>query len=314
MDDGMQHLLEATELDPSLISAQVDLAHLCATQELYGFLSPRAASKHIRRICDSMPGFTETAPALLPILGWLHFHVDRDLDRALECFSASAHLPHDPSTTRVRAMFALSRRRFDEALDWLHWARIADPYAPWLLPAVAWTLHLAGHQEKSLEAVEKALAHSPHNETTLLSAATILAYNGHGGRGASLAQEFVRRVPYFDLAGAIHAYALACAGRRDEAMEMVERLQWLSRERYVLRSFTGAAFAALGATDEAIAELKAADEARCPWFFQMLADPRLQPLHGIPAFEKLRAACLRIIDVPADENLEDWVAEPVEKS
>jgi hypothetical protein len=36
--------------------------------------------------------------------------------------------------------------------------------------------------------------------------------------------------------------------------------------------------------DAAIEELHAANETRCPWFFQTLADPRLKALHGHPEF------------------------------
>ncbi len=44
----------------------------------------------------------------------------------------------------------------------------------------------------------------------------------------------------------------------------------LSRERYVLRSFTPATHVALGDMDAALAELRAVNELRCPWFFQCL--------------------------------------------
>jgi len=59
---------------------------------------------------------------------------------------------------------------------------------------------------------------------------------------------------------------------------MLERLQWLSRERFVLTSFNAAVCVALGDLDDAVTELEAAAEARCPWLFQMLADPRLDPI------------------------------------
>ena len=59
--------------------------------------------------------------------------------------------------------------------------------------------------------------------------------------------------------------------------------------RYVLKSFTPAVYVALGRFDEAVAHLQAANEERCPWFFQMLADPRLKPLHGHPGFKQLQA-------------------------
>ena len=52
MQDGLQNLLRATELDPSLIAARVDLAHLCVTQGLYGFMSPAVAADIIRQTAD----------------------------------------------------------------------------------------------------------------------------------------------------------------------------------------------------------------------------------------------------------------------
>lgn len=288
MQEGMQRLIQATELDPSLVSAQIDLANVCATQEFYGFMSPEVAAKQIRHIEESIPDVADHAPELLPILGWVSFHVDRDLPAALEMFSLSAHLPHDPWITRARVMFALSRYRFKEAFDWLQSALAVDPFAPWLNARLAWTHHLAGKSEQSLAQIEKTLALFPDHEAARFYGTVILGFNGQRMRAVELAQSLERKTPYLDIATAVHAYALARAGQASEARDLLERLQWLTRERFVLRSFTSAAYAVLGDRDGAIAELRAADEARCPWFFQTLADPRLEPLHGDPEFERMR--------------------------
>jgi hypothetical protein len=96
---------------------------------------------------------------------------------------------------------------------------------------------------------------------------------------------------------------LACNDKQAEAREMLEGLQWLSRERFVLRSFLPAGYVALGELDEAIAELQAADKARCPWFFQMLADPRLAPLRGHPDFDRMRES-LEKLEFSLEENME----------
>ena len=288
MQEAMQHLVQATELDPSLVAAQVDLAELCVTQEFYGFLAPDEAAKQVHRIADTLPEMGDLTPSLLPLVGWIKFHVDRDVDGALELFSASAHLPHSSTTTRLRVFFALSRNRFDEAMDWIKSALCIDPFAAWLHNLEAWTLHLAGRRSQSVEAIEKAMASFPEDGGIRAYASMILAFNGQAERAARLAEDLVRKAPYFDVANAVHAYALACSGRRVEAQEILERLQWLGRERFVLRSFIPAGFAALGQKEEAVAELQAADASRCPWFFQMVADPRLESLHGHPEFERIR--------------------------
>lgn len=303
MQDGMEHLIRATELDPSLLRAQVDLANVCTTQELLGFLSPDETAKQIRHIADTVHNTSGQAITLLPAIGWMKFHYERDLPGALEMFSASAQLPHGAPATCLRVMFALSRHRFDEALDWLHSALRADPYSPCLHSIHAWSLHLAGRRAKSLETIEKALELFPDHDGVQAFAALILSFHGQAESGIRLAQELVRRTPYFDLASAIYAYALACNDKHAEAREVLERLQWLSRERFVLRSFLPAGFVILGELDEAIAELHAADKARCPWFFQMLADPRLAPLRGHPDFDRMRES-LEKLEFALEENLE----------
>jgi len=288
MQDGLQHLLRATELDPSLIGARVDLANLSVTQSLYGFMSPAVAADIVRRTAESIPDLSR-AEAILPALGWVRFHVDRNLTAALWAFSLSAHLPHDPWITRVRSMFVLSRHRFGEAIDLLRAAILLDPYSPWLQARLAWTLHLAGNAVESIDQIRSALRQFPEHEDANLYGAVILAFNGEPGRATELAKELAQRQPYFDLATAVHAYALACAGRGDEARTILERLQWLSRERFLLKAFIPAVYVALGEPDAALADLRTSEESRCPWFFQMLADPRLKPLEGRPEFEQMKA-------------------------
>jgi hypothetical protein len=126
------------------------------------------------------------------------------------------------------------------------------------------------------------------DERAELCAALILAFNDDPDRAAKLAHDVEQRRPSLDIAAAIEAYALARPGRSGDATAVLERLQWIGRERYVLASFTAAAYVALGDRDSAIAELRTAEEARCPWFFQTLADPRLSTLHGHPEFERMK--------------------------
>ncbi len=288
MQDGLHHLSRAAELDPTLIAAKVDLVHLCVTQAFCGYMSPSVAASLVRRTTDSIPDFPRGAEAILPALGWVNFHADHNLPEAIQAFSRTTLLPHDPWITRVRVMFALSRHRFGEALALLRAALQEDPYSPWLHSRLAWALHLDGQAADSVKQALRALTLFPDHEGTSLCGSIILAYNGDTERGTLLADKLSQRLPYFDLATAVHAYALACAGRKVEAHAILERLQWLSRERFVIRSFTPAVYVALGDHEAAIDELRAAGEDCCPWFFQMLADPRLKPLHGHVDFERMK--------------------------
>jgi hypothetical protein len=127
----------------------------------------------------------------------------------------------------------------------------------------------------------------------------ILGYNGEAARAIELAEALAARSSHFDLAISAHAYALACAGRAEESHSQLERLRWLSRERFVLNTLNAATHVVLGDAVAAIVELRAANENRCPWFFQMLADPRLKPLKGRAEFAALEAS---LAAMEADAN------------
>lgn len=288
MQDGLQNLLRATELDPSLLAAQLDLANACITQSLYGYISPATAAEQVRRTARIIPARSESGRSLLPSLGWVRFHVDRNLEGALQAFEESTTHSYDPWATRSRVMVSLSRHRFIEAIDLLHEALDADPYSPWMHARLAWALHLTGDNTRSLAQIEQALPLFPNHEGIGLYGTAILAYNGLTAQALELGGKLVRNLPYCDVALAAHGYALACAGKHAEAAEIVERLQWMSRERFVDSSFTPAVCVELGDLDLALTELRNAEETRCPWFFQVLADPRLKPLHGMPEFEQMR--------------------------
>ncbi len=288
MQDGIQHLLRAIELDPSLYAAHIDLANACVIQAYSGFISLTQAAEQVRRAAQSVPPSVEGGEAILPALGWIHFHADHDLPAALRAFATSAHLPHETSVTRLRSMFALSRHRFLEAIEILNEALHADPYSPWLNARLAWAYHLSGEAAESVAQAEHGLDIFPDHESTNIYGAIILAFNGNTNRALAVSENLVRRSPYLDPAMAVHGYALAQSGRTDEARSILERLQWLSRERFVLSSFTAPICAALGDIEAAIAELNTAAESQCPWFFQLLADPRLESLHGHPQFAGLQ--------------------------
>lgn len=316
MQDSMQGLTRAAELDPALVPARVDLVNLCITQTWFGFLAPEVAAEivhrtaqrragteesrlraeepggpagHGRRSRDSRPELFHGIDALLPALGWIGFQMDRDLPSALRAFSLSAHLQDSSPIARLRAMFALSRHRFGEAIDMMRAQLQADPFSPWLHSRLAWALHLNGQAAESLKQAQFSLEHFPTHEGAILYAAIILAFNGQPQAAAVLARDLAQRQPYFDIAAAVHAYTLACAGKPADARAIIERLQWLSRERFVCIAFNPAVHVALGDHEAALAELRIAERVKCPWFFQMLGDPRLKPLRGHPEFQRMMA-------------------------
>ena len=288
LEDSVEHLQRAIDLDASLTGARVDLANVCVAQAIYGFMEPGVAAATARKAAQPIADPVGHAAAILPALGWICFHVDHDLPAALRFFALSSHLPHDPWTTRARSFFALSRHRFAEALELLREALALDPFSPWLHGKLAWALHLAGEAQESLAQARSALEQFPQEPVVNFFAALVLAFHGQAKHAAQIAQNLEVKLPHLDIALSAQAYALARGGEIDEARSVLEQLEWRSRERFAITSFNAAVYLELGSPDEALKVLQASMETRCPWFFQMLADPRLNALHGRPEFEDMR--------------------------
>ena len=306
MQDSLRNLTRAVELDPTLMAAKLEIVRLCVAQCFFGFMPASQSAEQVRRTTLSIPGFPEGAESILPAVAWINFHVDHDLAGALEALSACSHLPRDPWTQRLLILFDLSRHRFDEAITLLRAALVEDPFALWLHSRMAWALHLAGRAAESVAQIRRAFTLFPNNEVIAFLGASILAYNGETAQALQLVEGFTQHEPYLDLATSVHAYVLASAGRKNEARAILERLQWLSRERFVISSFTPAAHVALGDHTTALRDLRAAEEARCPWFFQMLADPCLKPLRAYPEFIRMKAILTEMEEEAAqsEEELE----------
>ena len=304
MQDSLARLTRAVELDPTLIAAKLDIVRLCSAQSYCGFMSPIVAAEKMRRTIQSLPGYPHGAEPFLPFTAWINMHMDHDLSAAMATLSDCYDQPNDPWAARMLIMLDLSRHRFDEAIAKLRAAIHDDPYATWLHGRLAWALHLAGERSASIHQINHALTLFPNHEGIAIHGAGILAHNGDTAGALRLIDALAHHEPYFDLVTSIHAYVLACAGRKDEARATLERLQWLSRERFVISSFTPAAYVALGDDRAALRDLRAAKEARCPWFFQILADPCLAALQGHPEFEELASILPRMEARLEDANLE----------
>jgi len=289
MDEGVRHLQRAAELDPKLEQVPLDLVRASAARELLGFITPADAAQQVRKVAEGLQDTPRVAEAIAPALAWMAFHVDRDLPAALEVAQSGHALPMDSWGLRLRALFAAGRHHFDEAGAILEHALGQDPYSPWIGAALAWMHHLAGRVDESARQIRRCLEIAPGHPAPRLYGGMILAFQGDTQQAVNLTSDLTRHAPHFDMALAIHAYALARHGERAQAEECLERLQWLTRERYVMRSFSAAAYMALDDAESALAELTAAEENRCPWFFQMIADPRLHGLRHRAEFQKFLA-------------------------
>jgi tetratricopeptide (TPR) repeat protein len=296
MQDVLKGFHHALRLDPTLVEARIRLVRAYLTLSSYGYMRADIAAEQAREQIEIALSVSPAGQTLYPALGWIHVHHDRDFAAASEAFSRSPRCGMDGWSTIYRVRFALGQGRFTEAIGLLRTAMEADPFSPGLHARLTWALHLAGDCEAAVEQARRTQSLFPDYTGAMLFCAIVFAAASRAGDttgelptwATAVASRLIHQAPNLDAGYATLAYVQARQGCIIEARAQLDQLQWLSRERFVLRSLQAPALVELGESDAAINALTAAERQHCPWLFELLIDPRLEPLRSEPEFQRLR--------------------------
>jgi DNA-binding winged helix-turn-helix (wHTH) protein/tetratricopeptide (TPR) repeat protein len=297
MQDAMRGFERAQEMDATLQGPRIHLAHGYLAQSSFGYMRADTAAELARKQIEIELSLTATGQSLYPALGWIHFHHDRDLAAAEDAFAHPQQPGYNALSTVYQTRFALGQGRFPDALAQLRAALDADPHSPLLHGRLAWALHLAGEPENAVEQAMRTQKLFPDHPAALFFCSIVLAASCSSGDSTSdlatgtiaVTNRLTQRASFLDAGYATLAYAHARQGRMMEARSLLERQQWLSRERFVMRSFHAPVLVELGEYDAAIEALVVAEQQHCPWLFELLVDPRLAPLRSEAEFQRLSA-------------------------
>jgi len=301
--DAMRGFQRALELDPALLDARIRLTHGYLAQGSYGSMRPDLAAEQARKHAEIALMASPAGQALYPALGWIHLHHDRDFAAAAEALDRPHRSGYEPRSTIYRMRFALCQGRCDEAIELLRSDLEIDPYSPVLHSHLVWALHLAGDTDAAVEQALRTENLFPGHAETLLFCAIVFAAASRAGDASSelpvkamaMASRLVQEAPSLDAGYCTLAYVQARQGCIIEAHAQLDQQRWLGRERFVLSSFQVPALVELGEFDAAVEALAAAERHHCPWLFELMIDPRLEPLRNEPEYQRLRRLTREIV-------------------
>lgn len=85
--------------------------------------------------------------------------------------------------------------------------------------------------------------------------------------------------------------ALACtlgaAGKKDEALRILEDLTELAKEKYVAPYFFAGVYVGLGESERAIEYLEKCYEEHSHWLIYLHLDPSMDALRDLPGFQRI---------------------------
>ena len=185
-------------------------------------------------------------------LGWTKLFYDRDWAGAREEFQRAVELsPNSATAHQGYAMYFVATGQFDQALAEILRAQQLDPVSLSVKVDVGWFLFYARRTDESIAQLQEALEMDPNFSIAHLFLAHAYEQKGmfnqaivESHRAMELSDGSASRLAWLG-----HAYALA--GRKREARQVLTRLKFMSRDRYIPPYTLALIYAALGQSDEA---------------------------------------------------------------
>ncbi|MDX1579779.1 MAG: tetratricopeptide repeat protein, partial [Gemmatimonadota bacterium] len=280
----------AIELDPDFALAHAGLAEAWLASAHSGVLPELAFTEGIRHAEHAIaldPGLADA----YTVQADSRFHYEWDWEGAERAFLLGLEL--QPTFATAHWWYAgllAALGRFDEAEEQLDMARAKDPITTPVMAAFAGRVYYwAGRYDEAADAARRAIELSP---TSAYAQATLGYIELRRGRVEEALAHFeeaaVLAPPAFLMS---LANGLAAAGRREEALDALARLEAIAEtlppDRFVSPYQTAKAYAALGDVERALDLLEAAAEIRDASLVWVNVEPLFEPLRGGRRFREL---------------------------
>jgi eukaryotic-like serine/threonine-protein kinase len=244
---------------------------------------PRAKAAATRAL-QLEPDLPEALTSLGKILGWYEWDfagAERTLRRAV------ALSPNDGDAHYGLASVLPTVGKLGEAITVMRKALLLDPLDPTYSRWIARFLFYAGDYSAAIAQGEKIVELGEEYFLPYLDIGSAHLAQGH----AELALEWYRKGQM--MASSVRSYdafivrALAELDRRDEAEEILVRLERESKDHYVRPEYMAMGYGWLGDLDRAFGFLERAYQMRSAGLIFLHVDPGYKPLRGDPRFDQL---------------------------
>lgn len=221
-------------------------------------------------------------------LGRILYWYDRDPVGAERELRLAVQLNANCATAHFHCglLFADLDRR-DEAFAAFRRGEQLDPVSSWSDAIAGWCVYELGGEERGRRQLQKALELSPNLYLAWGALCVIDSYEGRFREAIAEGQESVRLSGGLPLARGWAGYALATAGRKAEAIAILNELEELSRERYVPASARAWPLMGLDDRDRVLEWLEKGYEVHDSWLPHMGMFRAFEPLHADPRLQDL---------------------------
>ncbi|HEV2763614.1 MAG TPA: tetratricopeptide repeat protein, partial [Pyrinomonadaceae bacterium] len=284
---SVEYFQQAVQKDPGYAHAYVGLALAYRSLPGVGAMTPQEAYPRAKDAAERALALDPALASAHVPLASIKYLFDWNFEEAEEGYRTAIELnPNYAEAHSGYANFLTAFGRFDEAMREYQIAQQLDPLSVGIKSNVAWSLYVSGLYDEALARCRESLRLAPDHAPTHIQMGEIYVQQG----------KFEEAVTAFHKAkdlsadvmadiGLGHAYGVA--GRRAEALKILEEMERRVERREVSSFHIATLSTGLGDKDKAFAYLERALRERSNWMVLMKTGPRLAPLRSDPRFEDI---------------------------
>jgi len=296
LDGALRAFEEAVRLDPSHAASWTGLAEATVLASVFGLVPAReacATARNALATANTLQGESAEGLHVEAFVAW----IERRWDAMEAAWRRAIEL--QPDNVLALASFGVvlcTRQRLDEGLPFLERARQADPLSSFPYQLTGGALLNCGRPREALRFLEDALSFDKEDAAALDNAGQAKVALGLPEEGIATLEHLVALSHRADHFLGTLGWALATAGRKDEARKILDEL----RARPTGSPAVASEAWLLGALDEVDAafEVIARAEEEYVAYLYFTGLPGFDPLRADPRF----AALLRRLELPASAS------------
>jgi serine/threonine protein kinase/Tfp pilus assembly protein PilF len=293
---AIEYFQQAVEKDPSYALAYTGLADSYVLLGWNSYLPPKeafprgkAAAKMALQLDQDLAEAHTPSAALLWLHDWQWEEAEREFKRSLELS------PAYPTANHWYAEYVMTMGRHGEASARIKNGQELDPLSLIINVAVGWAFYLGRRYDEGIEQLRRAVELDPNYPVAYWILGLVLRKMGCYELAIAEGEKGVKLSGGSPLMRATLAHTFGMAGRTPEALQIVDDLTKLAKQKYVAPYFFAGIHIGLGENDRAIEYLEKAYNEHCHWLIYLHIDPSMDGLRDDPRFQDL----LRRVGLPA---------------
>jgi adenylate cyclase len=282
---------KAINLDPGYARAHVGLSDCYRLLEFWGAMPPETAIPKARqavadalKVDGSLPEAQAAHAVLDAVYDWSWASAEERFRRVFDALPSYA-VAHQA----YAAMCLVPQGRFDEAISELNIAKRLDPLAPWLNAQLGFVYFLSRRYEQAVTQLQSTIELDDCFYLAHTFLAAVLSQQGKFEEALASLLKAQKHGPENSRVLGWLAYVNANLGRKKKAANIAEKLEQLSRSKYVCPLDLARTYLGIGNKNQTLTYLENAAERRCGRIISAVVDPAYDSVRSDPRFTALRS-------------------------